>query len=72
MADCVDGDLRLVDGNDTNEGRLEICFNNAWGTICGDLLNQTEAAVACNQLGFSTEGVVLYRYNTYLKQFKNN
>ena len=61
MADCADGELRLVDGIDaTNGGRLEICFNSAWGTICGDRFNQTEAAVACGQLGFSRQGAVPY------------
>ena len=59
MADCVDGELRLVNGSDEREGRLEICFNRAWGTICADEFNQTEATVACGQLGFSREGAVL-------------
>lgn len=67
MADCEDGDLRLVDGIDTstNEGRLEICFSSAWGTICGDQFNQTEAAVACSQLGFSRQGALPYMTAVY-------
>lgn len=62
MADCLDGELRLVNGSDEREGRLEICFNRAWGTICRDEFNQTEATVACGQLGFSREGAVLHTY----------
>lgn len=54
MADCNDGDLRLVDRSDENStisGRLEICINNAWGTVCDNGFGRTEAAVACAQLG---------------------
>lgn len=39
-------------------GRLEICNNNIWGTICDDLFGMEEAQVACRQLGFSSTGAV--------------
>ena len=60
MADCVDGELRLVNGGNRREGRLEICLNRAWGTICREAFNQTEATVACGQLGFSRQGAVIH------------
>eukprot|EP00731_Ephydatia_muelleri_P031796 Em0023g303a len=51
---CQTGSLRL--GNNivtanTSEGRVEICINNAWGTICDDLFGRTDAAVVCGSLG---------------------
>lgn len=29
------------------EGRVEICYNNTYGTICDDLWNENAAAVVC-------------------------
>ena len=48
---CTDGALRLVGGNNPAEGRVEICINNAWGTVCDDRFTKEEAVVACRQLG---------------------
>jgi len=48
---CNDGDLRLQDGA-YNSGRVEICDRNEWGTVCDDAWDNTDANVACTQLGF--------------------
>ena len=53
---CTNGELRLVDGSNSNEGRVEICNNHAWGTICDDDWGTTEARVACRQLGLPSGG----------------
>lgn len=52
---CSNGDLRLVGGNSPTEGRVEICVNNVWGSVCQDTWGDTEAGVACQQAGFSAE-----------------
>ena len=57
IAPCTDGELRLAGGNIANEGRVEICMNNVWGTVCDDFWGKTDAAVVCRQLGYSTQGV---------------
>ena len=58
---CRNGDIRLVDGTTRNEGRVEICWNNTWGTVCDDRWSRADAIVACRQLGFSTDGNVMMR-----------
>ena len=41
----------------TREGRIEICINNAWGTICDTLFGREDAGVVCEQLeGFQKDG----------------
>ena len=47
---CTQGAIRLQGGTAT-EGRVEICNNNVWGTVCEDGWDDTDARVACQQLG---------------------
>ncbi len=60
---CHHNSLRLTGGNQSSQsqtmnGRLELCFNNAWGTVCNKSFRAIDAQVACNQLvGFEREGI---------------
>ena len=53
---CADGDIRLAGGTTTNEGRVEVCINHAWGTVCDYHWGTEEADVVCSQLGFLPRG----------------
>lgn len=42
------------------EGRLEVCWNETWGTVCDDLWGENDGNVACKQLGYSRHGRLEY------------
>ena len=52
LANFTDDELTL-----SRQGRLEMCINNAWGTVCdsGNTFGPNDAMVACEQLvGFQS------------------
>ncbi len=58
---CENGDLRLADGLNDFEGRVELCFNETWGTICDSFWTEFEGDVVCRQLGFQPfDAIALY------------
>ena len=45
--------MKLADGPNVNEGRIEYCTNGRWGTLCGESLTIQEGSVICRQLGYN-------------------
>ena len=52
-AACTTGEIRLAGGSRRSNGRVEICRNQQWGTVCDNGWETVDARVACRQLGFS-------------------
>ena len=63
----TNGDVRLVGGRNLYEGRVEVCYDKQWGTVCSTSWDTTDAGIACRQLGYSLVGKIQF---TFLLQTK--
>ena len=54
---CSDGDVRLTGGSFFGHGRVEVCRNQAWGSVCyrGSSFI-SDARVICRQIGLPNLG----------------
>ena len=43
-------------GANFTEGRVEICLNDEWGTVCDHMWDDADANVVCRQIFFSSTG----------------
>lgn len=58
ISNCDHGEVRLLDGPNVREGRVEVCINNAWGTVCSTQFGKKDAVVVCLSMEFDREGIV--------------
>ena len=56
-SDCEHGELRLSNHLYPTEGRVEVCINRVWGTVCDNSWSTDDANVVCNQLGYYPSGI---------------
>lgn len=63
FGNCTTGDVQFANfsdnpNEDSRQGTIQICVNNAWGFVCGDdFFDSTDASVFCGQLtGFTGTG----------------
>lgn len=70
--ECRHGEIRLINGTNPFEGRIELCIDEQWGTVCDDRFQIPDAIVACRQLGFSDLGEVdtLSQYDLFFVPIK--
>ena len=56
MIISVEPPVRLVRPQDQGvegQGRVEIFYNNEWGTLCDDGFDEQEVQVICRSLGYT-------------------
>ena len=47
---CNNGEMRLQNGTNTS-GRVEVCVDGVWGTVCDAFWSTNDAKVVCDALG---------------------
>ena len=52
---CIHGTVQLVNGTTTNQGRVEMCIGQTWGTVCDHGFGTNDARVICRQLGYNVD-----------------
>ena len=56
LAICKPGDIRLSGSKYSSQGRVDVCVNGTWGTVCEKSFDINVANVVCRQLGYFAYG----------------
>ena len=74
LDNCIEGNVRLA-GGDGSSGRVQVCLDGQWGTVCDDGWDSNDATTVCRQLGYTdiskimtqiNIGIILYQWCTLL------
>lgn len=51
-----------MNGDTEMDGRVEVCLNNIYGTVCGINWDELDAKVTCRQLGYSDSSKIIIQH----------
>ncbi|XP_060564027.1 deleted in malignant brain tumors 1 protein-like [Ruditapes philippinarum] len=54
--------VRLVNGSNEYEGRLEVWSDGSWGTVCDDGFDELSATVVCRILNYQQTNPLIFRF----------
>ncbi|KAH9514599.1 Neurotrypsin [Bulinus truncatus] len=57
--------IRLVNGEHSYRGTVEVFYNNRWGTVCDDYWSDNAAQVVCSMLGYVRSGALVVFHNGF-------
>ena len=59
MDNARDQSVRLIGGNHSREGIVEITYGGRWGMVCNNDFGLIDAQIICKGLGFGNDGVTV-------------
>ena len=59
VGSCSEGEVRLSGPSSAFAGRVEVCVESIWTTVCDDFWDGQDASVLCRQQGYSPYGTLL-------------
>ena len=66
LESCTEGTVRLSGSSKTFLGRVEICLDLTWTTICDEHWDFKDAQVVCRELGYSPYGITVTSLMCYI------
>lgn len=63
---CTNDAVKLTGSYHEHVGRVEVCVENVWTTLCDHTWDTLDAKVVCRELGFSPYGIFYYYISTVI------